>query len=202
MRNKIILNIRKKILLALCFVGICGGAWYVLFAYKERTVDMVMDDWKNRLDGGDFFDTQPKSVGTMFELSQQYTNDFFGFMFRYPSTYIVSSLSFADDGIGDTIVVQNNQKSGFQVVISLFDEDITELTEARIRQDIFDMRMEEVAPMFLGNSAGITFVSDNEAFDGASREVWFVYKGYLYQISTYVKDEPLLRSVLDTWRFL
>lgn len=136
------------------------------------------------------------------DLDQTYTNDVFGFVFKYPSTYTASSLGPTVADTGDTILVQNNKGSGFQIVITPFDEEVSELTEARVRQDIPDMKMEGVMPVLLGaNGKGLAFASDNEAFDGASREVWFVYKGYLYQISTYLKDDPLLQAVFGTWQF-
>ena len=48
---------------------------------------------------------------------------------------------------------------------------------------------------------GINFKSDNPTFDGDSREVWFVYKTNIYQISTYAHDDGLLQSELQTWTF-
>jgi hypothetical protein len=49
--------------------------------------------------------------------------------------------------------------------------------------------------------SGLAFVSDNEAFGGRSREVWFVYDGYLYQISTYLGMDQLVQNVLASWTF-
>jgi hypothetical protein len=55
----------------------------------------------------------------------------------------------------------------------------------------------EVGP----NYVGLAFKSDNQAFDGASREVWFVFRGNLYQISTYAWLDPLLQAIFKTWQF-
>lgn len=45
------------------------------------------------------------------------------------------------------------------------------------------------------------FQSDNPAFDGASREVWFVYNDYLYQISAYAEFDEFLKELFGTWQF-
>ena len=51
------------------------------------------------------------------------------------------------------------------------------------------------------NYKGVAFRSDNAAFDGDSREVWFVFKGNLFQISTYARLDPLLKAMFATWKF-
>ncbi len=44
-------------------------------------------------------------------------------------------------------------------------------------------------------------MSDNPAFAGASREVWFVFNTNLYQISTYTEFDELLKGLFGTWQF-
>ena len=47
---------------------------------------------------------------------------------------------------------------------------------------------------------GYTFKSDNPAFDGASSDAWFVYRGSLYQLSTYARDDALLKRLIGVGR--
>jgi hypothetical protein len=90
-----------------------------------------------------------------------------------------------------------------QILISEFDEPGSVLTTDRIKQDIPDMDIRDSQLILLGEQSGqgVAFLSDNESFAGNSREVWFVYKGKLYQISTYARLDPLLQSILATWKF-
>lgn len=104
------------------------------------------------------------------------------------------------DGV-DTIVFENDKAEGIQIVISPYD-DVPQLTKAMILKDIPDMAVTDEQPVEIGsNHTGIAFKSDNPAFDGASREVWFVFRGELFQISTYERFDPLLVAMFGTWQF-
>jgi hypothetical protein len=107
-----------------------------------------------------------------------------------------------DDTGADTIILQNKKGEGIQIRISPF-EDIRILTGDMVRESIPDMNIEDVEEVAIGpEHTGIAFVSDNESFEGASREVWFVFRGNLYQISTYTRLDTLLKAMFATWRFI
>lgn len=117
------------------------------------------------------------------------------FSFAIPEGHTVGEV--IEQG-GETIVVQDVSTGlGFQLFISPFDEDIT-LTQERIRQDLPGLVMESVQTIPIAERTGVAFVSQNQTF-GTSREVWFVYGGYLYQMSTYLESEVLLLRVLETF---
>jgi len=64
------------------------------------------------------------------------------------------------------------------------------------------MQVTGVQPVEIGDDyTGVAFRSDNPAFGGASREVWFVFHGNLYQISTYEHLDSLLQTMFSTWKF-
>lgn len=136
------------------------------------------------------------------ENAQEYKDAKHSFSFLYPKGY-TSSLTSDPDG-NDIIVIEDSEKkTGFQVTVSPFDETESNLTVERIHQDIPDLSIREPQEVLVGaNGKGIAFLSDNGNYDGNSREVWFVYKGFLYQISTYASLDPLLKSVFSTWKFL
>ena len=72
-----------------------------------------------------------------------------------------------------------------------------------IEKDIPDLLITDAQTVEIGdNYKGLAFKSDNSAFGGASREVWFVFRNNLYQISTYEKFDELLKKVFSTWVFL
>jgi len=64
------------------------------------------------------------------------------------------------------------------------------------------MRIEDVQEVEIGpNRKGIAFLSDNPNFGGRSRDVWFVYKKELYQITTYAEQDEFLKKMFSTWVF-
>lgn len=135
-------------------------------------------------------------------LTKPYTNDEYKFSLSMPSNFEVRQL--ADDGSSTTaILVESADRSdGVQIMVTPFDEEITTLTQERIQQDVPDLTITEPQPVEIGeNNTGLAFKSDNEAFDGASREVWFVFRDNLYQISTYDRLDPLLKKIFSTWKF-
>ena len=134
------------------------------------------------------------------DLTETYTNERFGFSFKYPLGFTIGSVDQPD---GSTLViVQNNKAEGFQISIQPIDEDIQALTVERIRQDLPDIMIQNPQDVILGeHGKGVAFMSDDPTFDGKSREVWFVFNKTLYQIRTYERYDPLLQAVLSTWEF-
>lgn len=133
-------------------------------------------------------------------LEANYENKTFGFSLRMPDGFSASELP-ADDTGASTVILQNQSGEGIQIRISPF-EDIRVLTADMIRGNIPDMNISEEAPVTVGSEyTGVAFISDNEAFEGSSREVWFVYEGNLYQISTYQRLDTLLKAMFATWKF-
>lgn len=128
-------------------------------------------------------------------MGERYTNDTHRFSFAVPQGFAMREFE-------GTVVVENERGEGIQIVITSIDEDIPVLTKERIEADIPDLAVAEPQPVEVGEGrAGLAFKSDNEAFDGASREVWFVFDGQLYQISTYERLDPLLQAIFQTWQF-
>ncbi len=135
-----------------------------------------------------------------FDNPQTFTHDTRRFSFQYPQNFQVGRFDQANTEI---IVVQNPDKqAGFQISIRSVDEQIP-MTKERIKQDLPDLQVRQPQPVQLGADAGqgLAFYSDNEAFGGSSREVWFTFAGHLYQISTYANLDPLLKQVLNSWTF-
>lgn len=167
-------------------------------------------------------DTQSNTKDTPYTLpalTKNYTNSDYGFSLKMPEGFEARTIH--DDASGsESIMLEGSRDSansttstdsvqagsgpvGIQILITPFDEDIVVLDAARIHQDlpalsITDEQVVEVGP----TNKGLAFKSDNDAFGGASREVWFVYKGHLYQISTYQRLDSLLQAIFGTWEFM
>lgn len=138
-------------------------------------------------------------------MTQSYTNSTYKFTLKMPDDFVATEIPGDPDGTPYTVILQDQNSNGVQIVISPFDEDTTgsyTLTQVRILQDVPDMQITDPQPLEVGpNYTGLAFKSNNDAFGGTSREVWFVFKGNLYQISTYERLDDLLKGIFQTWQF-
>lgn len=143
------------------------------------------------------------SFGEQYEgalLSENYRNEEFHFSLDMPGSF--SAREFQKDENGAlTIVLENAGGDGIQMYVSpAGDERI--LTASDVQAAIPDMKVLDAQAVEIGNDyRGVAFRSDNDAFGGDSREVWFYYGGNLYQISTYVRLDSLLQAMFATWTF-
>ena len=155
-----------------------------------------------------------------------YEDTDYGFSFFYPENFSIGAFSDAENT--KTILVQNAEKTaGIQIYISSFGEDIT-LTPQRIKKDVPDIAMSDVQTVSIGQSSpersdlkagtprsdlvtAVSFKTGNAGAD-KSREVWFVYKSDLYQISAPQLTSPdlgdlkrsgevLLDGIINTWKW-
>lgn len=127
-----------------------------------------------------------------------YVNSKYKFSAVIPEGYSVREIK-SDES--DSIVMENTAGDGIQVMISPY-SDIEVLTEQMVKQSIPDLEMKQVQIIEVGEKyKGIAFLSNNPDFGGASRDVWFVFRGHLYQISTYERLDAVLKSMFSTWQF-
>ena len=136
-------------------------------------------------------------------LSKPYENTGYGFSLKMPADF--TSAETTDPGGNDVITLQDQSGNGIQITVSPFDEDTGQgytLTKERILKDVPDLTIRDEQPLPVGEHyQGIAFKSDNPAFGGDSRDVWFVFRGNLYQISTYARLDDLLKAMFATWQF-
>jgi hypothetical protein len=140
-------------------------------------------------------------------LTKQYKNTKYGFSFSYPESYRVREAA-TENGDGvyvEPVDASTGSQAGIQILISPYADADTDITAEKIHADISDLKVDSPQEVDVGAggsvSKGVAFKSDNGAFDGDSREVWFAYKDNLYQISTYAADDDFLRAVFGTWLF-
>lgn len=137
----------------------------------------------------------PKARTTIPAGFKRYEDAARGFSFLYPDGYAATSFP---DGAGFAILVQGeNGAKGFQVAVTPFDEDLTELTEARVRKDVPDMVMRDARQVSVGTAKGLSFAS--ESAQGQTRELWFVWKGNVYQASAPSGSEPALEEFMRSF---
>lgn len=172
---------------ALILVAVLGGIWY--FFGKDVDFGAVRPD---AISGG---------LYTGAPLSADYRNSDFRFALDTPEGFTAGELPEDENG-GRAIILQDTEGNGIQIYITPDVEDRLRLTADDIRASIPGMRIDSPEPVEIGNRyTGVAFLSDNEAFGGASREVWFYFRGNLYQISTYARLDGLLKAMFATWTF-
>ena len=134
-------------------------------------------------------------------LTKSYAHKEFRFSLAIPEGFSAGELP-TDGAGGKAVVLQNPQGEGIQIYIVPAEADTKVLTAEDIRREIPDMKVEAEEPVTIGPEyTGVAFLSDNEAFGGASREVWFYFRGNLYHISTYQRLDTLLKAMFATWKF-
>lgn len=122
------------------------------------------------------------------------------FSFVYPDGFTATALP---SDAAQTILVQNTKTGeGIQIMITPFGSDDIDVTADDIHASLPDLSVKDAkAVMPQGGRPGLEFTGDNPAFGGTSREIWFVWKGSLYQMSTYERYAGLLDKMFAGWRF-
>ena len=133
-------------------------------------------------------------------LGTTYTNKTHKFSVQIPEGFTSQELAVDENG-GTAIVLQDQKGNGVQIYITPDKSGAASLSADDVRASLPEMRVVDAQDVELGTEKGVAFMSDNDAFSGASREVWFYFHGNLYQISTYARLDPLLQSMFGTWKF-
>lgn len=140
--------------------------------------------------------TQNESQTSSEEL-QTYQSAKYNFSFEYPKGFSVAE--FIEREATDIILIQNTEtRRGFQVAISPFGGPAL-ITPESILKDIPDMKINEPKNTISSGIRALEFLSDDGGAPKA--EIWFINKGYLYQITAFEKDKDLIEKVLSSWVF-
>jgi hypothetical protein len=168
-----------------------GAVWFAFHSYSS-TVEMRQSVESL------VASTSPVTFGAF---AYTHTNTEHHFSFKYPDGYTVRELT--ADG-GDTILVEDDAThKGIQIYMTAYAGGDTTITPERVRSEVPGMTVSNSQPLNIGagNGTGLAFESNNPAFGGASREVWFIFGDTLYQISAYPEYDALLRALFATWTF-
>ena len=149
---------------------------------------------------GGFLVHQVHSDESKPQLTKSYTNDTYRFSLMMPAGFATTEGTELDPNASTTVLLQNRAGDGVQILISLWDEPASALTPERVTQDT-ELTVTNAQPIAIPGGVGISFNSDNDAFDGASSDIWFVHDGTVYELTTYARLDPLLHAMFATWRF-
>jgi len=130
--------------------------------------------------------------------AREYRSAEYNFSLLYPEDLKVAEHS--EGGGATTITFQNTKTvAGFQIFIVPYGE--SQVSEERFKLDEPSGIRESLAPITIDGAIGASFFSNNLML-GATREVWFVHGGYLYEVSTLRSLDTWLGQILKTWEFI
>lgn len=198
-KNKIDRKI-KIVISVLCCMCLAAFVYIYVLLHKEGETQDVQENQATEQDQLNAQAGQNAAPYVVPALTQRYSNSDYGFTLSIPEDFEVREFG-GDDS--RSITFENADHQGIQIVISPYDQKgVKKLTKEMIQSAIPDMKISDEQILEVGrNYTGLAFKSDNDAFDKDSREVWFIYKDNLYQISTYSRLDDLLRSIFGTWEF-
>lgn len=186
------------------FIAIAGafGVWFFFNAQKAGDITE-----KNNSSPTIFKEEKIEksvSVSTVPPAStqtQKYESVQYGFSFNYLGDF--TAKEFPEDGGKIALIIQNEKtKQVVQIYITLYDDRNFVVSAEQIRRDIPDLPFSNSADVIVGGKAkGVAFFSKNEAFGGATAEVWFADGKNLYQATTYGKDAKFLEEIIKSWEF-
>lgn len=129
----------------------------------------------------------------------KYENKKYGFYYYHSPQ---ASIKEYDEGGGAMTVVQENVKNvrGLQIFIVPYAEKT--ISEERFKLDVPSGVRKNVEKTFIGvpQVEAVTFNS-YDSFLGETREVWFIYNGYLYEITTFKGIGDWFVPIMKSWRF-
>jgi hypothetical protein len=145
-------------------------------------------------------------------LTRTYSNPAWGFTLKMPddfSAYPPNATPERDETgapAGQAIVLQN--KSGAAVQIEITPDSREQSTDILTVDDLEQMAPHldlsqahpiEIAPGIIG----MRFTdSKHPNFGNATENVWFTYRGNLYEVTADAKDAALFKSIIATWIFI
>ena len=196
----------RNFAISLAAIALLGGAAYVLWfhsvktaPHKDVTLTFAQEVAQAEQSNAAGLSSTTAAVAQQTaaqSFAQTYADPTYGFSFGYPSSLKVGA---ADSGNGTTILVQNaSSHVGFQVYITPWQGGA--VTASAVQQSLPQIAMHDTQNLAVGGVAALAFAAADPNF-GDSVQVWFTYKGNLYQISTYAAQLPLLQKVLTTWAF-
>jgi hypothetical protein len=129
---------------------------------------------------------------------KEYRSTAYHFSLLYPQELAVKE--YAEPGNAFTVTFQNvKEEKGFQIFIVPYQEE--KISDARFKKDTPSGVRTDVASTTIDQVPAVTFKSRDE-FLGDTQETWFIYKGFLYEVTTFVGTTNWLDLIISTWKLI
>ncbi len=195
----------KRVYIFIFIMVIAIGGFFLYQKYKKLShisQNDVINEQDNEADTI-HVDIVPPEITQASQTSSTYLHKKYNFTFSFPSDFKTSNFQ---EGEGEQIVFTRSNGDWFQIYITPWDEGEI-LTSERIHEDIPDLVIRSPQNVILGpqqkkvaGQHALIFFSKNGSM-GETREVWFVYHGNLYQVTTYKRLDSLIGQILSTLIF-
>ena len=119
------------------------------------------------------------------------------FALFYPDDLIVEEYRESGDGMTVTFEDKSGEKS-FQIFV--FPYIGNQISKQRFEMDVPSKVMDEPVEVVIDSINATAFWSRNDIM-GEVREVWFINKGFLYEVTTYRELDDWLANIMKTWIF-
>ncbi len=128
----------------------------------------------------------------------EYRNKRYNFYLFYPKNFSIREQFLVDKGI--VIAFEDIKiEKGFQIFIIPYEE--TEITPERFKKDMPSGVRKDLENIYIGDVLGASFYGFDENL-GETKEIWFINKGFLYEISTLKSMESLVEDLVKNWNFI
>jgi hypothetical protein len=190
------MNLERRIayVLAVSVLLLCAVGGYFLFSRTDtlsaRSPDVFADTATTSaaLSSG----TMAQPAGT-----EAYMSNAYHFSLFYPDDLSVSEKELS--GSSEVILFQDEaDQQGFQIFVTPYAGE--KITEQRFEMDEPSGVMEDPQNVTIDGAAATEFISSNSAM-GASREIWFLHGGYLYEVTAPQSLDSWLLQIMETWQF-
>jgi hypothetical protein len=139
----------------------------------------------------------PTSNGQPPPNTKEYQSSLYHFFLYYPDDLSVKE----EPGTASSIVILFEDQAtvqGFDIFITPYDQP--EITQATFLMDEPSGVRNDPQNITIGGAAATEFFSTNPAM-GASREIWFLHGGFLYEITAPGPLDFWLQQIMQTWQF-
>ncbi len=166
------------------------GAYFAYQYWDTETAGeegQVLDDGENLL--------APREAPPGYK---EYRNTRYRFSLFYPEEMEVNTHD--EGGSAMTVTFEDPAgEKGFQVFVVRYLEP--EVTEERFLKDVPSGVREGQQTVTIDDAPGVSFYSHHAAL-GDTAEIWFLHRGYLYEVTTLRPWAPWLSDIMLEWRFL
>jgi len=185
------MSARRTFIVGVCFfVLVAIGVFYL--SYKKQPV--IAPDTPAIAT----MTTEAAGARTVPDGWREYQNIAYRFSLLHPQGLEVKE--YPEGGNALTLTFQNvKEQKGFQIFIVPYEEP--QVSEERFKRDLPSGVRANLTNIIVDGATGAAFYSANTLL-GETREVWFIYGGFLYEVTTLKSLEMWLDSVMQTWKFI
>ena len=191
------MDMKKIIITVIIILLIAVGVWYVSDQKEKSATELLPDTVTAATTSNEIPVLYRKPPRELTSEQQEYRNRFNWFQLILPGDCVVNE-SKSPGGIRDITLTF---ASGSLINMHIVPHGDPEITESRIEADLPSEVMEDVKYLEVDGASARSFLSERPGI-GSTREIWFVAKGFLYEIHVPVNDEALLLETLNNWQFL